>query len=97
MLTTSAVRKARIRRGPAPKSGPGCGGPDPLGLLVTIALLAAGVVVSFVTLRPRSAATAGAVAEPAAAGAGRESAAVGEPTLVDERAGELMLADDLAP
>ena len=54
-----------------------------LGLLVTILLLAGGVVVSFVTLRPRA--------------AGRESAALGELATVDELAGELIAADDVAP
>ena len=58
-----------------------------LGLLVTILLLAAGVVVSYVTLRPRAAA-------PTAA---RESAAVAELSPVDELAGELMVADEVAP
>ena len=60
------------------------------GLLVTIALLAAGVVVSFVTLRPRPAAAAGR------GSAGRESAAVGELTVGDELAGEMMVTDDVA-
>ena len=58
-----------------------------LGLLVTILLLAAGVAVSYVTLRPRAAAPT----------ATRESAAVGELTIVDELAGELMVADEVAP
>ncbi len=57
------------------------------GLLVTIALLAAGVVVSFVTLRPRPAAAAGR------GRADRESAAVGELTVGDELAGEMMVTD----
>jgi hypothetical protein len=60
-----------------------------LGLLVTILLLAAGVVVSFVTLRPRAAA--------ATLGPARESAAVAELTTVDELAGELMVAKEMAP
>ena len=60
------------------------------GLLVTIALLAAGVVVSFVTLRPRPAAAAGR------GRADRESAAVGELTVGDELAGEMMVTDDVA-
>ena len=58
-----------------------------LGLLVTILLLAAGVVVSYVTLRPRAAAPT----------ATRESAAVAELSTVDELAGELMVADEVAP
>jgi len=57
-----------------------------LGLLVTIALLAAGVLISYVTLRPRSGAAA-----PAA-----EGAAAGELATVDELAGELMVDDELA-
>jgi len=57
-----------------------------LGLLVTIALLAAGVLISYVTLRPRSGAAA-----PAA-----EGAAAGELAPVDELAGELMVDDELA-
>ncbi len=57
-----------------------------LGLLVTILLLAAGVVVSYVTLRPRAAAPT----------ATRESAAVAELSTVDELAGELMVADEVA-
>jgi hypothetical protein len=63
-----------------------------LGLLVTILLLAGGIVVSYVTLRPR---TAGPV-EPTAVAPARESAAVGELSIVDERAGELMVADEVA-
>ncbi len=63
-----------------------------LGLLVTILLLAVGVVVSYVTLRPRA-----AVTEPAAAAPARESAAVSELTAVDELAAELMVADEMAP
>jgi EmrB/QacA subfamily drug resistance transporter len=63
-----------------------------LGLLVTILLLAAGVVVSFVTLRPRAAAATLPTTGPA-----RESAAVAELTTVDELAGELMVAKEMAP
>ena len=64
-----------------------------LGLLVTIVLLAAGVVVSYVTLRPRAAQPiARPVTGPAAA---RESAAVAELATVDELAGELMVAGEL--
>ena len=63
-----------------------------LGLLVTILLLAGGVVVSYVTLRPRAAASA----EPMAVAPARESAAVGDLTTVDELAGELMVADEVA-
>jgi hypothetical protein len=62
------------------------------GLIVTILLLAAGVVVSYLTLRPRA---AGPV-EPTAVVPARESAAVGELSIVDERAGELMVADEAA-
>ena len=53
-----------------------------LGLLVTILLLAGGVVVSYLTLRPR----VGAAPEP--------GAAVAELTPVDELASELMVAED---
>ena len=56
-------------------------------MLVTILLLAAGVVVSYVTLRPRAA---------AATRPTRESAAVAELSTVDELAGELMVADEVA-
>jgi hypothetical protein len=62
-----------------------------LGLLVTILLLAAGVVVSFVTLRPR------AEAALPTTGPARESAAVAELTTIDELAGELMVAKEMAP
>ena len=55
--------------------------------MVTIALLAAGVVLSYVTLRPRPAAAAGR------GRADRESAAVGELTVGDELAGEMMVTD----
>ena len=65
------------------------GGADPVhafldgyhtGLLVTIGLMAAGVVVSYLTLRPRGRAVSGS--EP--------TAAVAELTTVDELAAELM-------
>ena len=66
-----------------------------LGLLVTILLLAAGVVVSYVTLRPRAALPA---AGPATGHtATRESAVVAELSTVDELAGELMVAEEVAP
>ena len=72
-----------------------------LGLLVTILLLAAGVVVSFVTLRPRAAAATlpaiGPTATLPAIGPARESAAVAELSTVDELAGELMVAQEMAP
>jgi EmrB/QacA subfamily drug resistance transporter len=57
------------------------------GLLVTIALLAAGVVVSYLTLRPRVAGRA------APAG---EITPVGEIEAVGESLGELVIADELA-
>jgi len=60
-----------------------------LGLLVTILLLAGGVVVSYVTLRPRAAAT------PTTAPAARESAAVAELATVGELAAELIVADEI--
>ena len=63
-----------------------------LGLLVTILLLAVGVVVSFVTLRPRAEAATLPTIGPA-----RESAAVAELTTIDELAGELMVAKEMAP
>ncbi len=56
------------------------------GLLVTILLLAGGVVVSYVTLRPRAA------ARPVL-----QSAALAELATVDELAAELMVADEVAP
>ena len=65
-----------------------------LGLLVTILLLAAGVVVSYVTLRPRAAVPTAPVRESAPV---RERAAVAELAVVDELAGELMVADEVAP
>ena len=70
-----------------------------LGLLVTILLLAAGVVVSYVTLRPRAAVPTAPVRESAAIlnAPVRESAAVAELATVDELAGELMVADEVAP
>jgi hypothetical protein len=55
------------------------------GLLVTIALLAVGVLISYLTLRPRG----------AAAPAG-ESMAVGELATIDELAAELMVDGQLA-
>jgi len=87
----------RTRQGAALRSGA-----DPvhafvdgyhLGLLVTILLLAAGVVVSYLTLRPRAAAATQATTVAPA----RESVAVGELATVDERAGGLMVADEMAP
>jgi hypothetical protein len=62
------------------------------GLIVTILLLAGGVVVSYLTLRPRAAVPV----EPTAVSGARESVALGELSLVDERAGELMVADEVA-
>ena len=62
-----------------------------LGLIVTILLLAAGVGVSYVTLRPRT-----TVTEPAAVAPARGSAAVSELTTVDELAAGLMVADEMA-
>ena len=65
-----------------------------LGLLVTILLLAGGVLVSYLTLRPRAA------AEPVASGRqgapAHESAAVAELGTVDELASELIVADKMA-
>ena len=66
------------------------------GLLVTILLLAGGVVVSYVTLRPRAAAVTLPTTGPAAVTPARESAAVGELTIADELAARLMVADQLA-
>ena len=87
----------RTRQGAALRSGA-----DPvhafvdgyhLGLLVTILLLAAGIVVSYLTLRPRAA----AAPEATTVAPARESVAVGELAIVDERAGELVVADEMAP
>ena len=65
-----------------------------LGLLVTILLLAGGVVVSYLTLRPRAAAEP---VESAHQGApARESAAIAELSTVDELASELIVADEVA-
>jgi EmrB/QacA subfamily drug resistance transporter len=61
------------------------------GLLVTIALLAAGVAVSYLTLRPRPTAPA------APAGPDRESVAVAELTTVDELAAQLITAEASEP
>jgi len=58
------------------------------GLLVTIALMAAGVLVSYLTLRPRP----GISSEPAAG-----SVAAGELAVAGEFAGELIAADRAAP
>jgi EmrB/QacA subfamily drug resistance transporter len=64
------------------------------GLLVTIALMVAGVVVSYLTLRPRGRAVSEpAVSEPAVS---EPTAAVAELTTVDELAAELMVADRAA-
>ena len=65
-----------------------------LGLLVTILLLAGGVVVSYVTLRPRAAATPATA--PATPAAGRARPWPNSAT-VDELAGELIVADEVAP
>ena len=59
------------------------------GLLVTILLLAGGVLVSYVTLRPRA-------AQPST-GPALQSAADAELSIVDELAAELMIADEVAP
>jgi EmrB/QacA subfamily drug resistance transporter len=67
-----------------------------LGLWVTIALLAAGVAVSYLTLRPRTAAQAGPGTAPAgSAGAARESVALAELTTVDELAAGLLTPDEI--
>jgi len=72
-----------------------------LGLWVTIALLAAGVAVSYLTLRPRTApaTTATATAPSGPAGAARaknrESVAVAELTTVDELAADLLARDEI--
>jgi hypothetical protein len=67
-----------------------------LGLWVTIALLAAGVAVSYLTLRPRIAAQASTQTSPAGpAGAVRESVALAELTTVDELAADLLAADNI--
>jgi EmrB/QacA subfamily drug resistance transporter len=58
------------------------------GLLVTIVLLAAGVVVSYLTLRPRRSAAAGFAAEPTAA-----ITPVGEIEAIGESLGELVAPD----
>ena len=57
-----------------------------LGLLLTIVLLAGGVVVSYLTLRPRAAATAGAATEAAAA--------QGEPVTAQARTAEIALVGE---
>ena len=69
-----------------------------LGLWVTIALLAAGVAVSYLTLRPRTAAQASpaATAPPAAVpAAARESVSVAELTTVDELAADLLAPGEM--
>jgi hypothetical protein len=68
------------------------------GLLVTIVLLAAGVAVSYLTLRPRATATATTTATTTAtattaATTTTESAAAAELATVDELAGELMVTE----
>jgi hypothetical protein len=60
------------------------------GLLVTIALMAAGVVVSYLTLRPR-AASARLASEPMA-----EITAVGELEDIGESLGELVIPEEFA-
>jgi EmrB/QacA subfamily drug resistance transporter len=77
-----------------------------LGLWVTIILLAAGVAVSYLTLRPRTAALASTgqastdqpgngIAPSGSAGATRESVAVAELTTVDELAADLLARDEI--
>ena len=67
-----------------------------LGLWVTIALLAAGVAVSYLTLRPRTATPAGTEIAPAAVpAAARESVAVAELTTVDELAADLLAPGEM--
>jgi hypothetical protein len=69
-----------------------------LGLWVTIALLAAGVAVSYLTLRPRAAAQA-STDQPGAgiatSGRARESVALAELTTVDELAADLLARDEI--
>ena len=62
-----------------------------LGLLVTILLMAAGVGVSYLTLRPRAAVTGLTVTEPAAVGqvAGAETRVAAEVAVVGESLGEI--------
>jgi predicted MFS family arabinose efflux permease len=62
-----------------------------LGLLVTIALLAAGVVLSYLALRPRAEA-AGLAAEPTA-----EITTAGEIEALGESLGELVIPEELTP
>ena len=62
------------------------------GLLVTIALIAGGVLVSYLTLRPRPAATG--TAAPAGRTATEPTAAVAELATLDELAAELMVPDE---
>ena len=66
-----------------------------LGLWVTIALLAAGVAVSYVTLRPRTAAPLTMATPAGPAGAARESVAVAELTTVDELAADLLAPGEM--
>jgi hypothetical protein len=71
-----------------------------LGLWVTIALLAAGVAVSYLTLRPRTApaipaTAAGSATATGSATAARESVAVAELTTVDELAADLLARDEI--
>jgi len=78
-----------------------------LGLWVTIALLAAGVAVSYLTLRPRTAALSNpaqaatqaspavTIPPPGPAGAVRESVAVAELTTVDELAADLLAPGEM--
>jgi len=63
-----------------------------LGLLVTIALMAAGVVVSYLALRPRRAVPAGPAAGITAAG---QIEAVGEIEATGESLGELVIPEEL--
>ncbi len=73
------------------------GGADPVhafldgyhtGLLVTIGLMAAGVAVSYLTLRPRGRAVSGSAAS-------EPTVAVAEPSTVDELAAGLLVADEV--
>jgi EmrB/QacA subfamily drug resistance transporter len=63
------------------------------GLLVTIALMAAGAVVSYLSLRPRPAGQ-WAQAEPVAAGPAAEITVAGELEAIGESLGELVIADE---
>ncbi len=65
------------------------------GLWVTIVLLAAGVLVSYLTLRPRAAGQTAAGREAGREAGSAEITAIGEIEAIGESLGELVIPDEL--